>query len=96
MGPLGFHVHIATQLVAGTRVRASESVPSVPSPASLRTCVLLDKPSRRSVQVRADHVGFSVPDAWIIGYGLDSAGLGRGLPYVAEVVRDDEVKPAPR
>ncbi|MDE2059075.1 MAG: hypoxanthine phosphoribosyltransferase [candidate division NC10 bacterium] len=53
------------------------------NPRWLRTCVLLDKPSRRQVAINADYVGFEVPDAWMIGYGLDAYGQGRGLPYVA-------------
>jgi hypoxanthine phosphoribosyltransferase len=52
-------------------------------PMWLRTCVLLDKPSRRAVPIKADYVGFNVPDVWVIGYGLDAAGDGRALPYVA-------------
>ena len=52
-------------------------------PSWLRTCVLLDKPSRREVAIKADYVGFEVPDVWVIGYGLDAGGDGRALPYVA-------------
>ena len=52
-------------------------------PIWLRTCVLLDKPSRLAVPIEADYVGFNVPDVWVIGYGLDAAGEGRALPYVA-------------
>jgi hypoxanthine phosphoribosyltransferase len=52
-------------------------------PAWLRSCVLLDKPARRAVPIEADYVGFEIPDVWIIGYGLDSGGRGRGLPYIA-------------
>lgn len=54
-------------------------------PSWLRTCVFLDKPSRRVVPISADYVGFEVPDIWIIGYGLDAGGEGRALPYVAAV-----------
>jgi hypoxanthine phosphoribosyltransferase len=54
----------------------------------LRTCVLLDKPSRRVVDIHADYVGFEVPDHWMIGYGLDCGGEGRALPYVAAVEPD--------
>jgi len=54
-------------------------------PCWLRTCVLLDKPSRRVADIRADYVGFEVPDVWIIGCGLDAGGAGRALPYVAAV-----------
>jgi hypoxanthine phosphoribosyltransferase len=54
-------------------------------PAWLRTCVLLDKPCRREVSIKADYVGFEVPDVWVIGYGLDADGEGRALPYVAAI-----------
>lgn len=51
-------------------------------PRSVRTCVLLDKPSRRLVDVRADYVGFEVPDVFVVGYGLDYAERYRNLPFV--------------
>lgn len=51
-------------------------------PARVRTCVLLDKPSRRRVPIEADHVGFRVPDLFVVGYGLDHAERYRNLPYV--------------
>jgi hypoxanthine phosphoribosyltransferase len=51
-------------------------------PRWLRACVLLDKPARRCVDIQADFVGFTVPDVWVIGYGLDAGGQGRALPYV--------------
>ncbi len=52
-------------------------------PADLRICVLLDKPSGRTEAIQADYVGFEAPDAWVFGYGLDTEGEGRGLPYLA-------------
>jgi hypoxanthine phosphoribosyltransferase len=54
-------------------------------PASLRLCVLLDKPSRRRVPVRADYVGFEIPDRFVVGYGLDCGECFRELPYVGYV-----------
>ena len=54
-------------------------------PSWLRTCVLLDKPSQRAAPIKADYVGFEIPDVWVIGFGLDAAGEGRALPYVAAV-----------
>jgi len=59
-------------------------------PSWLRTCVLLDKPSRREIAISADYIGFEVPNAWIIGYGMDASGEGRALPYVASVEREGE------
>ena len=55
------------------------------APARLRIAVLLDKPARRSAPIKADYVGFPVPDRWIVGYGLDYGGLYRNLPYVTFV-----------
>jgi len=52
-------------------------------PIWLRTCVLLDKPSRRVVPIKGDYVGFEIPDVWVVGYGLDARDEGRALPYVA-------------
>jgi len=59
-------------------------------PSWLRTCVLLDKPSRREIVISADYIGFEVPNAWIVGYGMDASGEGRALPYVASVEREGE------
>ena len=55
-------------------------------PASLRLCALLDKPSRRRVPVRIDYLGFTVPDRFLVGYGLDMDEGYRHLPdiYVLE------------
>ncbi|MCR5501759.1 MAG: hypoxanthine phosphoribosyltransferase [Lachnospiraceae bacterium] len=51
-------------------------------PASLRLCTLLDKPERRVTEVKADYTGFTVPDKFIVGYGLDYDQKYRNLPYV--------------
>jgi hypoxanthine phosphoribosyltransferase len=51
-------------------------------PASLRTCALLDKRERREANVTIDYIGFEIPNAFVVGYGLDYAGLYRQLPYV--------------
>jgi hypoxanthine phosphoribosyltransferase len=52
-------------------------------PRSIRTCSLLDKPSRRRVPFTPDYVGFTIPDQFVVGYGLDWAGAYRHLPYIA-------------
>ena len=51
---------------------------------SVKTCTLLDKPSRRLVDFNADMSLFTIPDYFVIGYGLDCAEQYRGLPYIAE------------
>jgi hypoxanthine phosphoribosyltransferase len=62
-------------------------------PASLAVCTLFDKVARRILPVTVDHVGFEVPDVFLLGYGLDYAGRYRNLPSVAagdlEVLRRD-------
>jgi hypoxanthine phosphoribosyltransferase len=51
-------------------------------PASIRIVTLLDKPSRRKADITADYCGFSVPDEFVVGYGLDYAEAYRNLPYI--------------
>jgi len=51
-------------------------------PASIAIATLLDKPARRRAEVYADYVGFTVPDAFVVGYGLDYAEKYRNLPYI--------------
>jgi hypoxanthine phosphoribosyltransferase len=52
-------------------------------PRSVKTCVLLDKTGRRETEVRIDYVGFTIPNVFVVGYGLDYDGLYRNLPHVA-------------
>jgi hypoxanthine phosphoribosyltransferase len=54
-------------------------------PRSLKVCTLLDKPHRRRVDFNPDYVGFQVPDKWVVGYGLDSQGKYRNLPFLTYV-----------
>jgi hypoxanthine phosphoribosyltransferase len=54
-------------------------------PARLETCALLDKPSRREVDVRAKWIGFEIPDAFVVGYGIDYAQRNRNLPHIGAV-----------
>lgn len=51
-------------------------------PASISICTLMDKPERRVKDIWADYVGFEVPDAFVVGYGLDYAEKYRNLPYI--------------
>lgn len=52
------------------------------NPKSIKSCVLLDKPERRRVEYNADYVGFTIPDKFIVGYGLNYGDYYRNIPYV--------------
>ncbi|AUS95796.1 hypoxanthine phosphoribosyltransferase [Clostridium thermosuccinogenes] len=58
------------------------------NPKSIKTCCLLDKPSRRRANVTPDYVGFEVPDEFVVGYGLDYKELYRNLPYIGVLKPD--------
>lgn len=69
-------------LDSGRTLLALQRELALRGPRDVRTCVLLDKPVRRQVELQADHVGFQIEDAFVVGYGLDLAGRYRNLPYV--------------
>ena len=73
---------------SGVTLQAARNHLLARGPRWLRTCVLLDKAARRSVDIAVDYVGFRIPDVWVIGYGLDARGVGRCLPYVGAVEGD--------
>lgn len=54
-------------------------------PRRLEVCALLDKPSRREVEIRATWTGFEIPDEFVVGYGIDFAQRNRNLPYIGKV-----------
>lgn len=62
------------------------------NPRSVKVCVLLQKKVERVINVRADYVGFEIPDVFIYGYGLDYRDRYRHLPYIAQLP-DSEVPP---
>jgi hypoxanthine phosphoribosyltransferase len=51
-------------------------------PASLKTCILLDKPEAHLADIPVDYLGFAIPNAFVVGYGLDYAEVYRNLPYI--------------
>ena len=55
------------------------------NPASMKLCTLLDKPDRRVTNVNVDYVGFTIPDKFVVGYGLDYEQKYRNLPYIGVV-----------
>lgn len=58
---------------------------------SVRTCVMLDKQTRRAVKMEADHIGFPVDDVFVVGYGLDYDNHYRELPHIAKVTFENGV-----
>lgn len=57
-------------------------------PARLETIALLDKPTRREVEVKASWTGFEIPDEFVVGYGIDYAQRDRNLPHIGKVVME--------
>ncbi len=60
------------------------------NPAKIKTIALLDKPSRREANIKADWIGFSIPDEFVVGYGIDFAQRNRNLPFIGKVRFTDE------
>jgi hypoxanthine phosphoribosyltransferase len=83
-GPLiGRHVLLVEDIIdSGRTVSAIAKRIQRLGPASLRMAALLDRPARREVEVKIDFCGFVIPDRFVIGYGLDYAGLYRELPGI--------------
>ncbi len=79
----GRHVLIVEDIVdTGLTLHYLRESLAARRPASLAVAVALDKSSRRQVAVPVEYVGFRIPDAFVVGYGLDYAGSFRNLPYV--------------
>ena len=55
------------------------------NPAKLKSIALLDKPTRREVDIRSDWIGFEIPDEFVVGYGIDYAQRNRNLPHIGKV-----------
>ena len=84
----GYHVIIAEDIIDTGRTL---KILQVRKPASIRLCTLLDKPERRLVKLDADISLFTIPDHFVIGYGLDCGEIYRNLPYIAEYDEGEEV-----
>ena len=79
----GKHLIIVEDILdSGNTLYYLMEVLKVRKPASIRICTLMDKPERRSKPISADYVGFTIPDAFVVGYGLDYDEKYRNLPYV--------------
>jgi len=79
------HVLVVEDIVdTGNTLQYLHKVLKGRSPASLRTCALVQKPSNH-LDVTLDYIGFDIPSVWVVGYGLDYAEKFRTLPYIAEL-----------
>ena len=80
----GKHVLIIEDIIdTGNTLKALKDYFYIKKPKSVRICTLLDKPSRRTADVKGDYIGFEVDDLFIIGYGLDYDQKYRNLPYIS-------------
>ncbi len=86
----GEHVLIIEDIIdTGYTLQKVREILKLREPASLRICTLLDKPSRREVEVPVEWVGFSIPDEFVVGYGIDYAQRYRNLGYIGHVVLEE-------
>jgi hypoxanthine phosphoribosyltransferase len=86
----GMHVLVVEDIVdTGYTLAYLVRTLAARQPASLKTCVLVHKPDRREVYAQIDYLGFEIPDAWVVGCGLDWAEKFRALPYIG-VVQPEE------
>lgn len=80
----GQHCIIIEDIIdTGLTMEFLMSTLNVRTPASLKVCTLLDKAANREVTLDAEYVGFSIPDEFVVGYGLDLGELYRNLPHIA-------------
>lgn len=85
----GYHVIIVEDIIdTGRTLNDVVKLLRARNPISLRVVTLLDKPSRRVVDFKADMALFTIPDHFVIGYGLDCGEYFRNLPYVAEYTEE--------
>ena len=79
----GRHILVVEDIVdTGLTLNYLLDILKAREPASVRICALLDKPSRREVNVPVDYNGFSIPDEFVVGYGLDYNEMYRNLPEI--------------
>jgi len=80
---MGYDVLIAEDILdSGTTLSKVKELILTRKPASLRIATFLDKPSRRTVDVKIDYTGFEIPDEFVVGYGLDFDEDYRNLPFI--------------
>ena len=86
----GKHVLIVEDIIdTGYTLQKVRDILNLREPSSLTICTLLDKPSRREVDVPVDWVGFTITDEFVVGYGIDYAQRHRNLGYIGKVILDE-------
>jgi hypoxanthine phosphoribosyltransferase len=91
----GRHVVIVEDIVdTGLTLKYLQEILHARGPKTLRTACLLSKPSRRTVEVPVDYVGFTIDDKFVVGYGLDYAEQYRNLPYIGVLKTPEGTEPA--
>ncbi|MEF9952494.1 MAG: hypoxanthine phosphoribosyltransferase [Clostridium sp.] len=79
----GYDVLIVDDIVdTGTTMKFVKEYLAKSNPASIKSCVLLDKPSRRKVEINPDYTCFTIEDLFVVGYGLNYGDYYRNVPYV--------------
>jgi hypoxanthine phosphoribosyltransferase len=87
----GRHVVVVEDIVdTGNSVDFLMEYLSAKNPASLKLCSLTDKPSRRQIDVKIDYLGFTIPDLFIVGYGIDYDEKYRNLPDIYALSTDEK------
>ena len=86
----GKHVIVVEDIIdTGYTLQKVREILNLREPLSLTICTLLDKPSRREVDVPVDWVGFTIPDEFVVGYGIDYAQHHRNLGYIGKVILEE-------
>ncbi len=86
----GYHVIIVEDIIdTGRTLKDVAELIKARNPLSLKIVTLLDKPSRRIAEIDADISLFTIPDLFVVGYGLDCGEIYRNLPYIAEYRADE-------
>lgn len=82
----GKHVLVVEDIVdTGRTLNFLGELLAARKPESVKTCALVRKPDRARVDTEIDYLGFEIPDAWVVGYGLDYDEQNRTLPYIASI-----------
>lgn len=87
----GKHVLIVEDIIdSGNTLKKVREILELRGPKSVAICTLLDKPSRREVEVPVEWTGYAIQDEFVVGYGIDYAQQYRHLPYIGHVILLDD------